>query len=316
MYEAKTTGGAGHHLRDTARPMAADHRIDLTKDLRQALAVGHLSLHYQPIVRLPGGEVGGVEALLRWRDPARGWVPTADIVRVAEQSGLIHEIGAWVLEQACRDRARWLRLHPSCPLDIAVNVSGRQLRRADFVQTVLSVLVRTGTDPAVLVLEMTEGVLIEDSDRVVEVFAQLRQLGVRLALDDFGTGYSSLSYLRRLPVDVVKIDRTFIADIGGDGAAAAVVAAVVQLAHVLDLSVTGEGVETVQQQRRLGDMGCEAAQGFAFSRPLPADGISDLLAGAGGLVLRLPDDRAPADGSTAAPRGLSALTPRPSRSPC
>ncbi len=293
MYEAKRRGGGLHQVIDLPRARDLEDRVRMTNDLRSAFAAGRLSLHYQPIVRLRDGQVQGVEALLRWEDPVRGWVPPAAMVDVAEESGLIHELGAWVLDRACRDRGRWLTTHPSHPLYVAVNVSGRQLRRKDFLQTVLSVLERTRTAPHELVLEITENVFVEDSARVVELFTELRSRGVRLALDDFGTGYSSLSYLRRLPVDIVKVDRTFITDIGHDVAAAAVVAAITQLAHVLGLSVTAEGVETQAQQGGLDDVGCEMAQGFAFSVPLPAEGISAMLAGAGGLSLRLPGAAVP-----------------------
>jgi len=303
MYEAKRRGEGVHQVIDLPQTVDVQDRARLARDLRGAFTAGRLSLDYQPVVRLRDGRVQGVEALLRWEDPTRGLVPPEAMVHAAEESGLIHEIGAWVLEGACRDRGRWLEVHPSHPLDVAVNVSGGQLRQADFLQTVLSVLERTRTDPHDLVLEITENVFVEDSARVVEVFTELRSRGVRLALDDFGTGYSSLSYLRRLPVDVVKVDRTFITDIGHDPAAAAVVAAITQLAHVLGLSVTAEGVETAAQQADLADIGCESAQGFVFSVPLPAQGISDLLAGADGLGLRL-------DGAVCGPRraGQPALT--------
>ncbi len=287
MYRAKRAG-AGLRRLDPPRARKADERSRLARDLRGALSCGRLAVHYQPVVGLPDGRVHGVEALLRWDDPGRGRVPPADLVSVAEENGLIHEIGAWVLDRACQDRARWLRANPALPLDVAVNVSGRQLRRPDFLTTVLSTLTRTGTDPAALVLEITENVLVEDSVRVVEVFTALRSKGVRLAIDDFGTGYSSLSYLRRLPVDIVKIDRAFVADIGTDENAAAVVAAIAQLAHVMGLSVVAEGVETEEQRLDLVAAGCEAAQGFIFSRPVPSAKIAELLAATGGLRPHLP----------------------------
>ncbi len=288
MYQAKRLGRGGHVAIDLRRARTTSDRTDLRRDLRSAFARDELSLAYQPVVRLPDGQVQGVEALLRRQDPVRGAVPPTTVVKVAEECGLIHQIGAWVLERACIDRNRWAQLDPTQPLDVAVNVSAQQLRRADFAQTVLSVLSRTGTDPAALVLEMTETVLIEDSAHLVDVLGELRSLGVRLALDDFGTGYSSLSYLRRLPVDIVKIDQTFISDAGHDVAADAVVSAVTQLAHALGLSVVAEGVETPGQQADLREAGCELAQGFLFSPPVPAQTIANLLVASTGGPLSLP----------------------------
>lgn len=284
MYRAKRA--RGRRAPELPPAVAWEDRTTLVRDLRRAVAQQRLAVHYQPVVALPDGRLKGVEALLRWEDPVRGAVAPAEVVAVAEETGLIHEIGAWVLERACRDRGRWLRAHPTTPLDVAVNVSGRQLRRPDFLTDVLSTLTRTGTDPAAVVLEITENVLVEDSVRVVEVFTALRAIGVRLALDDFGTGYSSLSYLRRLPVDIVKIDRAFVADIGADETAGAVVAAITRLAHVMGLSVVAEGVETEEQRLELAAAGCEAAQGFIFSRPVPAGEIVHLLAGAVGTSAR------------------------------
>ena len=197
-----------------ARSVQTHDHDSLETDLRSALAEDQLDVAYQPIVRSADGLVTGVEALLRWTHPDRGAVPPLSMVEVAEQSGLISEIGAWVLERSCRDRGRWLHEHPGAPLDLAVNVSARQLMSPDFCATVASVLARTGMDPTALVLEITENIFIEDSERAMTVLADLKGLGVRLALDDFGTGYSSLSYLRRLPIDIVKIDQSFIADIG------------------------------------------------------------------------------------------------------
>ena len=199
MYQAKRKGGAAHQVIDLREASDANDRDSLEMDLRQALAKNELDVAYQPIVRSADGRVTGVEALLRWTHPTRGAVPAISLVGVAEQSGLISDIGAWVLERSCHDRGRWLHDHPDMPLDLAVNVSGRQLMGPDFAATVAVVLALTGMDPAALVLEMTEDIFIEDSERAMTVLAELKGLGVRLALDDFGTGYSSLSYLRRLP---------------------------------------------------------------------------------------------------------------------
>jgi EAL domain-containing protein (putative c-di-GMP-specific phosphodiesterase class I) len=204
------------------------------------------------------------------------------MIAVAEQSGLIVKLGAWVLERSCRDWSGWLREHPGVPLDLAVNVSGRQLMSPDFTATIASVLSRTGMDPLALVLEITENVFIEESDRTTTVLGKLKDLGIRVALDDFGTGYSSLSYLRHLPIDIVKIDKSFVADIGGDGTASAIVAAVSNLAHVLGLTVTAEGVETQDQHDQVVAIGCECAQGFFYARPMPAAAVLERRVAVGG----------------------------------
>jgi EAL domain-containing protein (putative c-di-GMP-specific phosphodiesterase class I) len=239
-------------------------------------------------VRSADGRVTGVEALVRWTHPTRGTVPAISLVEVAEQCGLISDMGAWVLERSCLDRGRWLHEHPESPLDLAVNVSARQLSKPDFLRTVASVLDRTGMDPTALVLEMTENIIIEDTERALTVLSDLRDLGVRLALDDFGTGYSSLSYLRRLPIHIVKIDQSFISDIGHDPEGGAIVAAVTELAHVLGLAVTAEGVETRVQRDEISAIGCELAQGYYYARPMPASAIAAQLTAVSQGHLRLP----------------------------
>jgi EAL domain-containing protein (putative c-di-GMP-specific phosphodiesterase class I) len=196
------------------------------------------------------------------------------VVGAAEQSGLIIKIGAWVLERSCRDRGTWLHEYPGAPLQLAVNVSGRQLMSPGFCVIVATTLAETGMDPGALTLEMTEGIFIEDSERALMVLTDLKKLGVRIALDDFGTGYSSLSYLRRMPIDIVKIDQGFVADIGFAPAGVAIVEAVTSLAHVLGLNVIAEGVETQRQRDEVNLMGCESAQGFFYARPMSPSEIS------------------------------------------
>ena len=288
MYEAKRTGGVGHEVVDLRKALQDDDDYRLEIDLRSALARDELDVAYQPIVRSADGLVTGVEALLRWTHPSHGLVPTASVVDVAERCGLIVDVGAWVLARACRDRGRWLREHPGAPLDLAVNVSAYQLTSPGFCATVTAVLARTGMDPTALILEMTENILIEDGDRAVATLADLKALGIRLALDDFRTGYSSLSYLRRLPIHVVKIDRGFIADIGHAPAGGAIVAAVRNLAHVLGLTVTAEGVETQAQRAEVRAIGCESAQGFFYARPMPASAVGALLGAHPARPLHLP----------------------------
>ncbi len=274
MYQAKRKGGAGHQVIDLREAMRSNDRHSLEGDLRTAFAEGNLDIAYQPVVRSADGSIFGVEALLRWTDPQRGSVPALSMIAVAEQVGLINQLGAWVLERSCRDRAQWLREQPGVPLDLAVNVSPRQFMSPNFCRTVGTVLEATEMDPTALILEVTENVFIEDLERATALLAELKGLGVRLALDDFGTGFSSLSYLRKLPIDIVKIDQSFIADIGEVSTGGAIVAAVTNLAHVLGLQVTAEGVETQVQRNEVRTIGCEAAQGFFYARPMPAAAVS------------------------------------------
>jgi diguanylate cyclase (GGDEF)-like protein len=279
MYQAKRKGGAGHQIIDLREALQVSDRSSLESDLHAALAQDELDLAYQPIVRSQDGLLTGFEALLRWTHPDRGAVAPRAVVGVAEQCGLIIDLGAWVMERSCRTHRRWLAEHPGSPLDLAVNVSGRQLMSPGFCLSVAEMLVRTSMDPATLILEMTENIFIEDSERAMTVMTDLRKLGIRLALDDFGTGYSSLSYLRRLPIDIVKIDQSFTAGIGHASSGGAIVEAVTNLAHVLGLTVVAEGVETQNQRDEVSAIGCEAAQGYFYARPMPAAAIDAYLAG-------------------------------------
>ncbi len=296
MYRAKREAGASRTARrreespahsDRQQRLEQDPVQGLAQDLRGALTRGAVGVAYQPIVRAADGLVVGVEALLRWTHPGRGAVPALTAVAVAEQSGLIAPVGAAVLARCCRDRVQWVTDHPGLPLDLSVNVSGRQVMQPGFAATVASILQATGMDPTALVLEVTEGIFIEDGERAVEVFADVKQLGVRLALDDFGTGYSSLGYLRRFPLDTIKIDRSFVSDLGTDPVAAGIVAAATRLAEVLGMSVTAEGVETEQQRREVAALGCAHAQGFLYARPMPGRSVRALLAASSG-ALHLP----------------------------
>lgn len=288
MYESKRKGGGG--LQDfqlrPARPTT--QRSSLDSELRSALANDRLDLAYQPIVRSSDQLVIGVEALLRWNRPGQGPVPPLLIVAVTEHSGLIGDIGKWVLERGCRDRESWLRDRPGLSMDLAVNVSGRQLMSVDFRAEVQSVLDRTGMDPDGLILEITENIFVADSERAVRALGELRALGIRIALDDFGTGYSSLSSLRRLPIDIVKIDRSFVADIGHALSGRAIVGAATDMVHALGLTVTAEGVEDQTQQIEVTALGCDNAQGFFYARPMPAPAIAARLAEVPADCWRLP----------------------------
>ena len=288
MYQAKSKGGAHHQILDLREHGSTKQRAGLVQDLGEALNRGELQTEYQPIVRTADGQVTGAEALLRWRDPNRGRVEPETIVSLAERSGLIGEVGRWVLDRACRDLQKWQDPRRPQQLRIAVNVSPQQLMSAEFAETVEMVLTETGTDPGVLTLEVTETVLMEDGDRALLVMRELRDLGISIALDDFGTGYSSLSYLRRLPVDIVKIDRGFVAELG-DPTTSAIVSTVIGLAHILGKTVVAEGVETAAQYDEVAAFGCEESQGFFFARPMSSDTLNALLLGEpGGGTLQLP----------------------------
>jgi diguanylate cyclase (GGDEF)-like protein len=276
MYQAKGKGGAGHQIYDLREHALAKHQVESMRDLRGALSRGELWTAYQPIVRTHDGTMVGAEALLRWSSPTSGLVDPVTLVSLAERSGLIGDIGRWVLEQACRDRKQWGAAGRAEELSVSVNVSARQLMSPDFAATVAEVLEDTDTDPRVVTLEVTETVLVEDVDRAFLVLEDLRRMGLSIALDDFGTGYSSLWYLRRFPVDVVKIDSGFVAELG-DPTARTIVSAVVDLAHVLGMGVVAEGVETIEQHATVAGMGCNSCQGFLFARPMPVDELTALV---------------------------------------
>lgn len=283
MYQAKRRGGASHRVIDLREASETSTRNSLEGDLRVGFAQHELTVVYQTIVRTSDGLLTGVEALLRWDDPPRGPVNARDMIDAAEQSGLIMEIGAWVLERACRDRNAWSVEYPEIPLELSVNVSGRQLMGEGFAATVSSVLSRTGTPAESLVLEVTENIFINDTDHVMLALGDLKKLGVRLALDDFGTGYSSLSYLRRLPIDIVKIDQSFIANLRPP-LATTITSAVTNLAHGFGLTVVAEGVETKDQRDAVRTIGCDSAQGYFYDRPAPATAITTRLAAMSGAV--------------------------------
>lgn len=277
MYQAKRKGGARHQVIDLREQRLAQRRVGLQHDLRGASARGELRTDYQPIVTTADGRITSVEALLRWAHPSVGLLPPTVVVPLAEQSGLISEIGIWVLEQGCQDLRRWRRAEGCGDLTISVNVSAHQLMAPDFAATVAAVLLDNHTDPGQVTLEVTESVFVEDAERALIVLGDLKLLGVTLALDDFGTGYSSLSYLKRFPVDVVKIDQAFIADLARDAASAVIVSAVVDMTHVLGMTVVAEGVETTEQHSQVLALGCESYQGFHFARPMPSHDLSTLL---------------------------------------
>ena len=289
MYQAKRNGGARHQVIDLRERHLASERVNMERQLRGAHRRGELRTEYQPIVATRDGHIIGVEALLRWDHPSGGVVLPDVLVPLAEQSGLITEIGRWVLEQACPDRNRWHDRGPTDDLTVAVNVSALQLMSADFPATVAMVLSQTGTDPRLLTLEVTESVFVQDSERAQVVLGELKKIGVNLALDDFGTGYSSLNYLKQFPIDIVKIDQGFVADMDQQPASHAIVSAVIELAHLLGMTVVAEGVETVGQRDQLAALGCDYCQGFYFAHPMPAETLESLMSGrVSGATVHLP----------------------------
>lgn len=274
MYQVKRKGGASHQVIDLRAQQLAEYDMDLRGALAQAVDRGQLRLAYQTIVDTVGGRIQGVEALLRWDHPVRGAIPPTTTIPLAEQSGLIVEIGRWVLDRACIDRSGWTGDRTS---GLAVNVSANQLMAPDFVTTVAGILSETRTDGGSLTLEITEGALISDTDRAHVVLNQLKELGLLLALDDFGTGYSSLSYLKQFPVDIVKIDQSFITDLTRDKSSHAIVSKSIELAHLLDLVVVAEGIETEEQYEAIANLECDLCQGFYFGRPTSSTIIGELM---------------------------------------
>jgi predicted signal transduction protein with EAL and GGDEF domain len=277
MYQAKRQGGSRHQFLDLKEQRLINRHAGLERDLPSALKRGQLHVEYQPIVATVDGQITGAEALLRWVHPNRGLVAPTTIIPLAEKSGLITEIGGWVLEQAWMDRYRWQDESPDDGLGMSVNVSMQQLTSATFVAGVATMLASAPDDAHLLTLEVTESVFAQDSERALVVLNELKEIGVMLALDDFGTGYSSLSYLKQFPVDIVKVDQAFVADIGTDSASHTIVAAVVQLAHDLGMTVVAEGVETAEQRDEITDLGCDSCQGFYFARPMTSTNLDALI---------------------------------------
>ena len=280
MYQAKATGRDGVAFFDSSMRRRAAERLAIEQDLRHALDREELSLHFQPIVTFPGGPVDGVEALLRWSHPERGSVPPNTFVPIAEDTGLIIEIGAWALREACRQVAEWRHGVPgAASLHVAVNLSARQLRDPALVETVEAALVESGVPATALWLELTESVLMDSPSVAARLFSRLRAIGVHLSIDDFGTGYSSLAYLRRFPVDRVKIDREFVEGLDRpDSSDEGLVAAILAMGGALSLTTIAEGVETADQERRLAFLGCTLAQGYLYSPPVPPDQVPEVLA--------------------------------------
>ena len=269
MYRAKASGGGARQYHPDMHAGMIE-RLELESDLRQALARDEFFVVYQPIVDLRSGRVAGAEALLRWRHPRRGLVSPAEFIPVAESSGMIVPIGEWVLRQACRDARRWDEIPGGDRLSVSVNLSGRQLQTSELPSVVPQALLEAGLPAERLTLEMTETVMIDSNDETLALLHELRRLGVRLALDDFGTGYCSLSYLHRFPIDVIKIDRSFVERLTGAHSATSLAASIVRIGQGLQVMTVAEGIEDQGQLRELRAMGCDHGQGFHLARPMPA----------------------------------------------
>jgi predicted signal transduction protein with EAL and GGDEF domain len=273
LYQAKSEGRGRYHFFEPDMDAKVQARRSLELDLRRALGAGEFELYYQPIVTLKTGEVSGLEALIRWQHPERGLIPPLDFIPVAEEMGLIVPLGDWVLKEACREAAQW----PG-RLRVAVNLSAVQFRHPTLSLSVASALSSAGLDPQRLELEITESIVLQDDRGVKETLHQFRALGVKISMDDFGTGYSSLSYLRSFPFDKIKIDRSFIKELGKKEDCRAIVRAVANLGSSLGMITTAEGVESESQLEILRIEGCTEVQGYLFSPPRPAKEIPALLA--------------------------------------
>jgi diguanylate cyclase (GGDEF)-like protein len=277
MVQSKSDPTKRHALFEPSMSRQTIERIDLESDLRRGIERGELRLHYQPMVDLPTDRIVGFEALVRWEHPVRGLIPPLSFVPLAEETGLILPLGRWVLEHACRQARAWRDARPDAPpMFMSVNLSARQFAQPELVDQVKEILAETGLEPSTLEIEITESALMDQTEAGIRTLRQLRDIGVRLVLDDFGTGYSSLSYLKHLPLDTIKIDRSFVAGMDDD-IDRAIIDAVISLAHGLRITTVAEGIETEDQFERLRAMGCDVGQGYLFARPMPAAEAGRLL---------------------------------------
>ena len=272
MYAAKAAGRRTYRFFEPAMDAEVRARRILEMDLRQAIVDGGFEVYYQPCLSLRDDRITGCEALVRWRHPRRGMISPADFVPIAEETGLINQLGEWVLTTACMEAATW----PD-NIRLAVNVSPVQFKSGTLALKVIAALAASGLAASRLELEITEAVLIRDDDAALAVLHQLRDIGVRIALDDFGTGYSSLSYLQRFPFDKIKIDRCFVSDLASPESSSSIVQAVVTIAADRHMTTTAEGVETEQQRELLRALGCSEMQGYLFSPPKPAADVRQIL---------------------------------------
>ncbi|MDX1392612.1 MAG: GGDEF domain-containing phosphodiesterase, partial [Rheinheimera sp.] len=276
MYKVKNEGRNHVAIYSDDLTALARQRVVLEGRLRNALKTNSLQCYYQPQVNIVSNQIVGAEVLLRWHDPELGFISPAVFVALAESCGLIHSLGLWVLQQSCQQYKTWLE-QGIAPFSLAVNVSAHQFSKVQFLQELKQVLADTGIPPHCLELEVTESALMLDEAKVVALMHQIKALGVRLAIDDFGTGYSSLSYLKRMPLDVLKIDRRFIEHIPQANDDKQITTAIIAMAHSMGLKVLAEGVETAAQQAFLQQKQCDYFQGYLFSKPLPAHEFAALI---------------------------------------
>lgn len=272
MYRAKASGKACHEVFDTEMHNEAMRQMQLENDLRRALERGEFRVYYQPIVSLTTGRLAGFEALMRWQHPERGLVSPADFIPIAEETGLILPMGEWILMEACRQLSEWQKKYPQYRrLSMSVNISSRQFSQRGTIDLLKDVLEKTGLNPALLKLEITETAIMENTETAMDILLTLKKMGVQLSVDDFGTGYSSLGYLYRFPMDVLKIDRSFISRVDTDGEKLELVRTIITLAWNLGMDVIAEGVETTKQLAQLKMLKCEYGQGYLFSKPMSAE---------------------------------------------
>jgi diguanylate cyclase (GGDEF)-like protein len=278
LFEAKKKGKDQYAFFEPSMRESFQRHLEMEADLRRAVLRHEFQLRFQPIVRLATGEISGLEALVRWQHPERGMIPPLDFIPLAEETGMIVPIGEWVLREACRQAARWNRQRdPEKPLTVSVNLSAVQLDRPDLPDVVGRALADSGLPAHRLVIELTESLLVDHRQETLERLEAIKALGVRLAIDDFGTGYSSLAYLRRFPVDIIKIDKSFVDDVGDVPAAAALTLGIIQLGQALQLSTVAEGIEDAGQLSELADGNCELGQGYYFAEPLTTEAMQELL---------------------------------------
>lgn len=279
MYRAKALGKARFEIFNLDMHTRAVAMLQLETDLRLAIEREEFQVYYQPIVSLKTGIITGFEALVRWQHPERGLIAPAEFIPLAEETGLIVPLGYWVLRQACHQIKLWQTQYPSSPpLTVSVNISGKQFSEPDLIPQIRQILQDTKLNPQSLRLEITESVLIENTESVVSILSQLKAMNIQLYMDDFGTGYSSLSYLHRFPIDTLKIDRSFISTMDIESKNLKIVQTIIMLAHNLDMDVIAEGIETEAQQAKLKNLGCEYGQGYFFSKPLAAVAAEVLIA--------------------------------------
>jgi diguanylate cyclase (GGDEF) domain len=276
LYKAKRSGGANYQFYTADIHELASRRLALETSLRRAIQNKEFLIHYQPRVTVDSLQITGVEALVRWQHPSLGLVSPAEFIPLAEDTGLIVPIGEWVLRQACLQNKSWQE-QGFAPFQMAVNICARQFHDQDLAQTVIRILDETGLAPQHLELELTESSIMQNAELAASVLSRLKAMGVKISIDDFGTGFSSLGSLKRLPIDALKIDKSFVSDAPTDPDDAALVMAIITLAHNLRLKVIAEGVETEEQLRFLHLLRCDEIQGYLFSKPLPAEALESLL---------------------------------------